>query len=516
MHDSQKNQKLLWGIVLSGVAVRVVLLWLLRPEFVGWFNHTYYYYVQTGGLLKQGVLPFPDMPLLFYLYALTAKGMAFLGADTSAAIVGSSRFWMCLFPSLIPIPVFAVLQSLDPWNTLRRRKWMLVAASGLLPLTVMHLPEMLQKNALGLLLLAVLMALTYKALQSFTWQKAVAIIVVVALILFTHLGTAVAALLYALAVWIALVLVHPRKAQLLWWGGKLVLAALLVALLVTFSMDVGRGERMLHYAFTSFRTSWLATLFTKPIGHPDWFPALVGTIFPAAILWWLLRAYHRKHELLETWDRVFWLSAIFFAYLLVFPLWDPAVTVRFILFLSLPLLWIVGYLLLRYLSKRWIKNLLAGSLASLCLLMLIGEAISSQLNRQRNRATYEELLALKEEIRFSADDDLILSQNGAEHIANWFLGTKASLITSLTQEDFQTYRNVYVLTPTETRVEEWQYTGKSTADEEDRYWLMRHPVLLPADAEELVSTPYLLLHQLPESPANWVFDQKGAWLSYEK
>lgn len=90
-----RNAKLLLLLVSISFLVRVFTIWLGRPEFVGWFNHNYYYFVETLGLLERGKLPFPDMPLLFYIYAATANLLTWLGVESHLAIVNATRFWMC-------------------------------------------------------------------------------------------------------------------------------------------------------------------------------------------------------------------------------------------------------------------------------------------------------------------------------------------------------------------------------------------------------------------------------------
>jgi len=106
---SKMSRKILIAIVICAFIVRLFLIWVGKHEFVGWFNHTYYYFVQTRELLESGKLAFPDMPFLFYLYAATAKLLTLLGIDEHSAIVNASKFWMCAIPALIPIPVYAVL-----------------------------------------------------------------------------------------------------------------------------------------------------------------------------------------------------------------------------------------------------------------------------------------------------------------------------------------------------------------------------------------------------------------------
>ena len=52
-----RELKRLLLIVLAAVIVRVFTLWIGKPEFTGWLNHTYYYFVQVRGLLADGTLP---------------------------------------------------------------------------------------------------------------------------------------------------------------------------------------------------------------------------------------------------------------------------------------------------------------------------------------------------------------------------------------------------------------------------------------------------------------------------
>jgi len=95
-------------LILIAFIVRVIVIWVGRPEFVGWFNHTYYYYVQTRGLLENGSLPFPEMPLLFYIYSFTANLLNWFGVEINAAIVSATRFWMCLIPGYFFLQVLFI------------------------------------------------------------------------------------------------------------------------------------------------------------------------------------------------------------------------------------------------------------------------------------------------------------------------------------------------------------------------------------------------------------------------
>ena len=100
-------------IILPSVLIRIYTLWIGKPEFSGWLNHTYYYFVQVRGLLEQGSLPYADMPFLFLLYAVAAKIISAAGIDMNTAIVSSTRIFMCIIPSLIPISIYKIVKILN-------------------------------------------------------------------------------------------------------------------------------------------------------------------------------------------------------------------------------------------------------------------------------------------------------------------------------------------------------------------------------------------------------------------
>ena len=47
-----RDRRVLTLIVLAALAARFVTLWLLRPDFAGWLNHSYYYRVQVRTLAR--------------------------------------------------------------------------------------------------------------------------------------------------------------------------------------------------------------------------------------------------------------------------------------------------------------------------------------------------------------------------------------------------------------------------------------------------------------------------------
>ena len=155
--------------------------------------------MQTQGVLEGGKLPFADLPLLFYLYAGMAQLTQLAGLDGHASIMHASRGLMSFVPALVALPVFGIVRRVFANQPLRSEAWLLVVVAAFLPLTFAHMPELLQKNAAGLLLLAVLLQATYAwlvAQRAFDLGIAMVALLLIAL---THLGTLVVTGLFLLA-----------------------------------------------------------------------------------------------------------------------------------------------------------------------------------------------------------------------------------------------------------------------------------------------------------------------------
>ncbi|MCB0636840.1 MAG: hypothetical protein KDC54_09505 [Lewinella sp.] len=506
----------LWlGVIIAlAIVARLLFLWAGRPEFVGWFNHTYYYYVEVRGLLLQGALPYSDMPLLFYLYAGTARLLSGVGMELSAAIVAATRFWMCIIPSLIPLPVYATLRLINQGRKLDFHLWALVVASGFLPLTVLYLPEFLQKNTLGLLELALLLWLSRQALANFSWKKAAALALIFLLIVLTHFGSAGVAVLGGFALLLAFAALRTDPAGTLRMAGASMLG-LVMFLGLIYLFDPTRFLRVIIYLQASWKTSFLGLLFSREaVGAARW-SALAGTVIPLLAAGGLYGLYRRQRAKLPAPDRLFWLSLIIWAYLLILPVYDQLLLGRLALFLPLPLLLILAYLLTYANWKPWLRTALVTLVIAGTGLLLFGEFMSRQQHNPNKTEIYADLLTLKAKVDFSPDD-LILARNGVEHVGNWFLGARAGVITALQREDFDTYARIFILNPAEGRFDPSAFDGRQAAHEADRYFFMLHNIPPPAGADTLYRSPYLELFRLPEPPTEWVFDETGQWMGYNQ
>ena len=438
-----RERRILLAIVFAGFAARAVAIWITRPEFVGWFNHSYYYWVQVRGLLLDGRLPYGDLPFLFSLYAVVAGALRWLGVEAGPAIVHTSRALMSLIPALVAVPVYGLVKTIHPDDPLPFRHWVPVVLSAFLPLTLVHAPELLQKNCLGLLLLAGLLLATSRFLHTRSTGALIGGGVLFLLIALTHLGTLAAALLFCACLALAATLEsgNLRRAA---GGLALVAATVGVGLLSVYWLDPGAFERIGSYARSSLPYSLLGILFRSdvPVRRPI---ALLGIGVPLGVLLYLLWVYRGRRATLRPPDRIFWLCCLLFGYSLVLPLLDLDLLPRFVLFVPLPGLVIFSY----HLEHRTTRGL---RIAALVLAtggvsaMGFGEVMDLIFRAPDKHAIHRELVALGQRHRLT-EEDFILTRYGVNPICNWFLGTRSGLITAFHEEDIDAYERVFVLNP---------------------------------------------------------------------
>ena len=503
----EQNSKLLLILIFIAFLVRVFVIWIGRPEFVGWFNHTYYYYVQTKGLLENGALPFPDMPLLFYIYASTAKVLTWFGVENHVAIVSATRVWMCLIPSLLPIPVYAIITSIFKEQTLPNWMWVFVFASAFYPLSILYMPEFLQKNALGLLLLAIFMQQSKSALDNLNVKRFFIIFLVFILMVLSHFGSTATALLYTASLMLSL-LIHTRKrlSLNLYFG---LFIGLGIALFTFYLLDIKRFERVGFYINRIFDSSSLGMVFSA--NDPDKFASLFILIFPLGVIAIFYYWYRNTKTNPDEENSIFWISNILFCYLLVFPIYELLLMARFANYICLPIIFVLLFMIQYTISKPWVKKSVIGLVLFGTILIAVGDISNLTRNRESNDETYLDLMKMKSAVGFN-NNDLIITRNGAEHISNWFLGSKSCSITSFNNNDLQKYERVFILNPTE---ESMSLPGNSN-EATKRYNYMLSDIVIPSDANQTYKSEYINLYQIPDLPKEWKFDDKGNWYGYEK
>ena len=187
---------------------------------------------------------------------------------------------------------------------------------------------------------------------------------------------------------------------------------------------------------------------------------------------------------------------------------------RLLHFTFIPLLIVLAYL---FQYSRWpllIKRSISGALLLGTLLLMIGEPVSQSIHERYNEDIFSSIQDMQTKINFQAND-LILTKNGAEHICNWFLNTKAGVITALHKSDFETYNRIFILNPQQGQTDFNTLKGKRADDEKDRYYFMMHAIPPPKSASSIYRSEYLELWELKYLPEEWAFDEKGYWGGYE-
>lgn len=505
-HGYRGARRVLLALVGGAFAARTVALWLTRPEFTGWFNHTYYYWVQTRGLLEEGVLPYTDLPLLFHLYASIARLLGLLGLDMASSIINASRLVMCLVPALLVLPAYVGLRRIHGSQPLDAWAWALVGVAAFLPLTFVHMPELLQKNMLGMLLLASLMVAVFV-------RRAVLGVLMFAAIAFTHFGTLAVSVL-AMFAWIVAVIVERRNPRQAFAMTAVGMGVAIVAALVLAVLDEDALVRLATFARSGLENS----LFGMLVGAGslgERLTALAGIVGPAAVAVALTRVWSRHRAALDRSDREFWLANIIFAWALVAPVFSLDAVPRLLLFMPLPLLFVLAYQLRHGTATRLHRLLVSAAVAG-CTLMLVGETVSlAVMNRDR-----EDIHAALRELRERhalTEGDLVITEYGVNTISNWFLGTRASLITSVRREDFGSPGRVFVLIPAGGHppgASDGEGDESRFVTPAERYQAMRQRIRLPASLPPLGEYPTLALYRLDATPENWTFDVAGRWLGW--
>ncbi|MFZ1699257.1 MAG: hypothetical protein WBO10_00350 [Pyrinomonadaceae bacterium] len=509
-----KRDYLILAVVMcAAIGVRVLVIWVGRPEFVGWFSHTYYYFVQTQSLLVDGSLAYSDLPLLFYLYAAISKLITVFGVEPRVAIISATRLVMSIAPALTVLPTYFLIRAIGRKQELSKLQWLLVAVSAFLPLTITQLPEILQKNMLGLVLFAFLQWAVYCALRLYTHRTGAIIFLLTGVIFLTHLGTFAAVLLFFAAVVIAF-FINDGFSRIGLMRLLLIPAVAGVSGLLLYLIDVSRFERIVYYIGHSLYNSQIGNLFSGRSGLEK-LQFLAAILLTALVSYLSVRFYKLVQPELARQDRIFWLANIILVYLLLFPLLDIDVVVRFLVFALIPLL-VVQMYLLAHLTNLWIKRAFVIVFAVICVVTSFGEIMGVVIRNGQNRVVQAELFSIRDR-RLFGPYDLIITKYGVNPLCNWFFDTRAGLITSLNISDFAKYENVYVLNPNEGEITPEaadSLRNREIVSEADRYEIMRNNVMVPAAGTLILKTDNLEIYRIDSPPNEWEFDRSGRWIGY--
>lgn len=498
--SSPRFPRPLLAIILAAGAVRVGTLWVGKPAFSGWFNHVYYYFVQVRGLLTDGVLPYPDMPLLFYLDAAVATVLHLAGMPLETAVIAATRLVMCLIAAAMPIPLYALVRELNGDRPLRGTQWGLVALSGLLPFTVIHIPEMFQKNMAGLLLMAGLLRFSLRLVKHGGPANAIRCGILALLIVLTHFGTTAALVIYWTALLAATAAVrgslrHLAMATAVTAGGALLAVGVILAAdpqrFARISLYLGNALEMLPADATSLSATVLISV------------AIIAVLAGLAMLLRALAARMRRR--FPDGEAIFLLTNLLFAAGLVLPVFDQQLTARLMLFLSLPLF--VVMVVLETGWRRRTRIAVVSTAAVLLTAMAIGETISAAMHNAGHREIHAELMRLRKRDLFRPGD-LIIARTGVEHVCNWVFETRAGVITTVHRDDFGGDSRIFILNPKDglRNIE-----AGTISSEWDAYRAMRSNIPAPRGLSPLFDGDRLTLFLLHAPPAEWRFGEDGFW-----
>ena len=387
-------------------------------------------------------------------------------------------------------------------------------ASAFLPLSIAHLPEFSQKNVMGIVLLAVFLLLVKKSFDSFSMGRIFVLVLLFVLITLTHLGTTGATILYGLSVLTAFV-VNKKNILTILKTAIIGMVASGFALTVIRLIDQQRFDRIVFYMNRSLDSSFIGSIISTEVEASQKLLAFAGIVVPILVIAYLILVFRRYSDPLSESDRLFWLSNILFCYFLVLPIYDQLLLARFFIFLSLPLLVVIVYTLRYSAWSAWIKQCTVAAVSLGILILAFGEIMSVQMHEKNKDEVLKEMVEMKEQIRFDSND-LIITKNGAEHICNWFLGTKAGLIPTLNRKDFGRYNTVYILNPIQGQLNFENIENKRADNETDRYIFMMRNIPKPKNAITVFKTENIELLRIDSAPSEWEYNSSGYWMSYGK
>jgi hypothetical protein len=233
---------------------------------------------------------------------------------------------------------------------------------------------------------------------------------------------------------------------------------------------------------------------------------LAGILMPLVLLAFLFQSFRRFGGSLDFSLRVFWLANIILAYLLVLPVVDLDILPRLLLFVPLPLA-VVLLFQQAFDSRRRVSMLLTGAAAVGAGMMLLGESQNLLRMYPDKHEILAELQSLKQQFSLN-ENDLVLGPYAVAPACNWFLDTKAGLVTSFNRDDIKQYDRLFVLNTTD---QPPSGTARRVDTEPQKYVVMRQQIPLPTSFQPTPGYQHLQFYQLEEIPASWQFDASGNW-----
>jgi hypothetical protein len=403
-----------------------------------------YYLVQVRALLETGRLAFPDFPLVFFLEAALAKLLAALGVGgtSGGAIVAAVKAVDIALPPLAAVPLGALALRLRPAGDARRWPAIAAAAFGVLSLPAVMMTGDLQKNALGMLAMAVTILAAHAALErggALRWAAAAAALGVAGL---SHAGAFAATIGFAVvAGCIAAALSRPGRWRPVLAAVAIVAAALAVLAGVLWATDRARFARMagvLLDPLSLFRRPVLVTAFSGAAGLPGLANALLASTIAALGLAVLVRRWKQT----DTAARAVVGACTLLSLLLSSPLIGEAWSERLSLMACLPASVALGYLLAVARRPAFARTVaaVAGTACAAGIALSVGPLSVPSIPPGS-------VAELRQAAAMIADPDhtLVIARHGLEWWAAWHLRTKVAQELDLAPSVWDEYAAVFML-----------------------------------------------------------------------
>ena len=158
---------------------------------------------------------------------------------------------------------------------------------------------------------------------------------------------------------------------------------------------------------------------------------------------------------------------------------------------------------------------IASLAAAGALLMTISEAISLVMVYPEKDEIHAELRDLRDRYDLTRND-FVLTQYAANPACNWFLGTRAGLITAFNRSDFDTANRVFVLNLPRARTMEDEVASGAVMNEAERYRVLRRNIPMPAVTDPAGGYEHLSWYILESLPDDWHFDEHGDWVGWSR
>ena len=209
---------------------------------------------------------------------------------------------------------------------------------------------------------------------------------------------------------------------------------------------------------------------------------------------------------------MFWLACLLWPCLLVFPLIDLDILPRLVLFMPLPAL-VVAAFHFRCSGRYMLRVSIATLAAAGALVLTFGEAMNLAMLSPEKDEIHAELRDLRDRYDLTSND-FVLTQYAVNPACNWFLGTRAGLITAFNLNDFDAANRVFVLNLPHARTTEDDLANSAAMTETEYDEVMRRNIPMPLGAEPDGRYAHIEWYELKSVPESWRFDDDGDWVGW--